>query len=84
MQTTPFSHGTRFADEAALCYLGSCSEVYLEKAFDSTGWRPTDGLPAASELGETSMMLVVHPTLNVAKIENTWSVIDKLLRAVKC
>ena len=45
------------------CYQGSCSEVYLEKAFDDTGWRPRDRLPAARALGETSMMWLVHPTL---------------------
>src|SRR5690606_4633162 len=26
------------------CYQGSCSEVYLEKAFDGTGWRPAQPL----------------------------------------
>src|SRR5690606_19638599 len=36
------------------CYQGSCSEVYLEKAFDKTAWRPTERLPVAKELGETS------------------------------
>ncbi|MEH8254256.1 DegT/DnrJ/EryC1/StrS aminotransferase family protein [Aeromonas veronii] len=46
------------------CYQGSCSEVYLEKAFDNTPWRPLQRLPNAKLLGETSLMMLVHPTLN--------------------
>ena len=42
---------------------GTCSEVYLEKAFDGTGLRPGSRLPVACELGETSLMFMVHPTL---------------------
>lgn len=53
------------------CYSGSCSEVYLEKAFDGTGWRPEQPLPVARELGETSMMFLVHPTLTDVEIEKT-------------
>ena len=33
------------------CFSGSCSEVYLEKAFDNTGWRPELPLPVAHEIG---------------------------------
>lgn len=47
------------------CFSGSCSEVYLEKAFDGTGWRPAHRLPVARELGETSLMFLVHPTLSL-------------------
>ncbi|MBU0664994.1 MAG: DegT/DnrJ/EryC1/StrS aminotransferase family protein [Proteobacteria bacterium] len=53
------------------CYSGSCSEVYLEKAFDSTGWRPAERLPIAKKLGETSLMFLVHPTLTEADIQQT-------------
>jgi dTDP-4-amino-4,6-dideoxygalactose transaminase len=53
------------------CFSGSCSEVYLEKAFDSTGWRPKEPLPVARELGETSLMFLVHPTLTKDEISNT-------------
>jgi hypothetical protein len=44
------------------CYSGSCSEIYLEKAF-TEGMRPKSRLPVARELGETSVMFLVHPTL---------------------
>ncbi len=63
------------------CYQGSCSEVYLEKAFDNTGWRPPERLPVARELGETSLMFLVHPTLTPAEIEKTCSVITAVLGA---
>lgn len=53
------------------CFQGSCSEVYLEKAFDGTGWRPAARLPVAQALGETSLMFLVHPTLTVAEVEKT-------------
>ncbi|WP_274572449.1 DegT/DnrJ/EryC1/StrS aminotransferase family protein [Neisseria leonii] len=43
------------------CYQGSCSEVYWEKAFDGTPWRPPAPLPAARKLGETALMFLVHP-----------------------
>ena len=61
------------------CYTGSCSEVYLEKAFDNTGFRPRERLPVAKQLGETSMMFLVHPTLNKAEIEKTQAVVTEVL-----
>lgn len=56
-------------------FSGSCSEVYLEKAFDNTGWRPVQRLANAKELGETSMMFLVHPTLTRAEMDITCQVI---------
>lgn len=44
-------------------FSGSCSEIYLEKAFDNHPSRPKARLPMAKELGETSLMFLVHPTL---------------------
>jgi len=57
------------------CFQGSCSEVYLEKAFDGTGFRPEKRLANAVELGETSLMFLVHPTLMQVEIDKTVSVI---------
>jgi dTDP-4-amino-4,6-dideoxygalactose transaminase len=65
--------------EGVPCYQGSCSEVYLEKAFDGTGWRPEVRLPVARELGETSVMFLVHPTLTEAEIAKTCSAIAKVM-----
>jgi dTDP-4-amino-4,6-dideoxygalactose transaminase len=53
------------------CFSGSCSEVYLEKAFEGTGLRPRHRLPVARELGETSLMFLVHPTLSEEAVELT-------------
>jgi dTDP-4-amino-4,6-dideoxygalactose transaminase len=60
------------------CYSGSCSEVYLEKAFDNTGFRPKERLPVAKELGETSLMFLVHPTLTKEEIQKTCQVLTEV------
>ena len=65
--------------EGVPCFQGSCSEVYLEKAFDGTGWRPEPRLPVAKALGETSVMFLVHPTLTEAEIQKTCSAIEKVM-----
>lgn len=61
------------------CYQGSCSEVYLEKAFEGTGWKPERRLPNAKELGETSLMFLVHPTLTETEITKTCMVLQSVL-----
>jgi len=61
------------------CFSGSCSEVYLEKAFDGTDWRPEKRLPVARELGETSLMFLIHPTLTEAEIEKTCAVLTDVM-----
>lgn len=58
------------------CFHGSASEVYLEAAFEGTGWRPSERLPAARALGETSLAFLVHPTLTDAEVEMTCDAID--------
>lgn len=60
-------------------YSGSCSEVYLEKAFDNTGLRPAQRLPVAMELGETSLMFLVHPTLTSAEIDKTCTILCNVM-----
>lgn len=66
--------------EGVPCYQGSCSEVYLEKAFDGTSWRPKHRLPIAQELGETTLMFLVHPTLTTTEIEKTCDVLSQVMR----
>jgi dTDP-4-amino-4,6-dideoxygalactose transaminase len=61
------------------CYSGTCSEVYLEKAFENTGWRPENRLPVAKELGETSLVFLVHPTLTEPEIQKTCDAIVKVM-----
>lgn len=64
---------------AVPCYSGSCSEVYLEKAFDDTYWRPKESLPVARELGETSLMFLVHPGLTADEIERTCAALGQVM-----
>ncbi|MGC8121861.1 DegT/DnrJ/EryC1/StrS family aminotransferase [Marinobacter sp. VGCF2001] len=66
-------------DAGVPCFSGSCSEVYLEKAFDGTDWRPAERLPVARELGETSLMFLVHPTLTQAEIDKTCQVLADVM-----
>jgi len=63
------------------CYSGSCSEVYLEKAFDNTSLRPKERLPVAKELGETSLMFLVHPTLTDDEIQKTCDILTEVALA---
>jgi dTDP-4-amino-4,6-dideoxygalactose transaminase len=65
--------------EGVPCYQGSCSEVYLEKAFDGTGWRPQERLPVAKMLGETAIMFLVHPTLTEAEVAKTCDVVRRVM-----
>jgi len=65
------------------CYHGGCAEVYLEKAFEGTGWRPESRLPTARELGETSLMFLVHPTLTNSEIEKTCAVLKEVFTAAE-
>lgn len=61
------------------CFSGSCSEIYLEKAFPME-WRPSQRLPVARELGETSLMFLVHPTLDEQDIDRTCAVVESVMQ----
>lgn len=60
-------------------FSGSCSEVYRERAFDGTGFRPSVQLRGAQELGDTSLMFLVHPTLTDEEIQLTCDVLDDVM-----
>jgi dTDP-4-amino-4,6-dideoxygalactose transaminase len=64
--------------EGVPCFSGSCSEIYLEKAFPAA-WRPESRLPVARELGETSLMFLVHPTLAEEHIRATCEAVKKVM-----
>jgi dTDP-4-amino-4,6-dideoxygalactose transaminase len=64
--------------EGILCFSGSCSEIYLEKAFP-VEMRPPVRLPVAKELGETSLMFLVHPTLSETDMYDTADAVEKVL-----
>jgi hypothetical protein len=61
------------------CYSGSCSEIYREKAFTDAGYGPENRLPVAQELGETSLMFLVHPTLTDEEIGKTCAVVEEVM-----
>lgn len=65
------------------CFSGSCSEVYLEHAFDGTNWRPETRLKNAQILGETSLMFLVHPTLSIESINKTIASIAEVIQQLK-
>ncbi|MDO5058307.1 MAG: DegT/DnrJ/EryC1/StrS aminotransferase family protein, partial [Neisseria sp.] len=61
------------------CFQGSCSEVYLEKAFDNTPFRPQGRLKNAQELGETALMFLVHPSITDEQITRCAEVIREIV-----
>jgi dTDP-4-amino-4,6-dideoxygalactose transaminase len=67
------------SDAGVPCYSGSCSEIYREQAFTRSGLGPEQRLPVARELGDTSLMFLVHPTLSDAAIERTCDVVCEVM-----
>jgi dTDP-4-amino-4,6-dideoxygalactose transaminase len=57
---------------------GSCSEVYLEDAFPPE-LRPSQRLPVARELGETSLMFLVDPTITPDDVERYCDVVADVM-----
>jgi len=57
--------------EGVPCNMGSCSEIYLEKAFTNAGLGPRQRLPVAKALGEEAIAFLTHPTLNASEVERT-------------
>ena len=62
------------------CFSGICSEIYLEKAFIQRGLLQ-ERLPVAKELGETSLMFLVHPTLTEKHILYTCDVVNTVMNS---
>jgi len=61
------------------CFSGSCSEIYLEKAFPQD-MRPPNRLEVARKLGETSLMFLVHPTLTSQNMWDTCEVVKEVMK----
>ena len=64
--------------EGVPCYAGSCSEIYLERAFPAD-LRPPTRLPVAKELGESAMMFLVHPTLCDLDMKDMADAVEKVM-----
>ena len=66
--------------EGVPCFGGICSEIYREKAFPPE-WRPAQRWKVAQELGETSLMFLVHPTLTEEHMQQTCDAVEKVMNA---
>ena len=64
-------------------FSGSCSEIYLEKAFKDSKFSIKKRLPNAKELGETSLCFLVHPTLTKKDMNKVSSVLLKVFTKIK-
>lgn len=68
------------AARGVACFSGACPEIYREKAMAERGFAPPAPLPVARELGHTSLMLLVHPTLDEAAMHRTADVVEAVVR----
>lgn len=59
-------------------FTGSCSEIYLEKSFQLSGYSLQPRLPVARQIGETSLMFLVHPTINEEEMASVSSCIEEV------
>lgn len=66
--------------EGVPCFVGSCSEIYREKAFADAGLQPGHRLRVARQLGETSLAFLVHPTLDARAMQDTCAAVRKVMR----
>lgn len=67
-------------EQGVPCFSGSCSEVYREKSLQDAKLAPETPLPNAKELGETSLMFLVHPTLEREHLEATCQALQTVMR----
>ena len=65
--------------EGVPCFSGICPAIFQERAFDRPPFRVKRLLPVAEELGQTSLMLLVHPTLTESDMSDTCRAVEKVL-----
>jgi dTDP-4-amino-4,6-dideoxygalactose transaminase len=63
------------------CFVGSASELYLERAFKDAGFGPLSSFPVAKELGATSLAFLCHPTLSEEAVAYTETVVTDVVSA---
>ena len=68
------------AARGIFCGSGSCPEIYREKAIRDLGLAPAERLPVARMLGETSLMLLVHPTLDDEAMHKAADIVETVVR----
>ena len=69
-----------FSKKGIPCFEGSCSEIYLESAFNKKNFKPKKRLSNAKKLGENSLVFLVHPTLTKKDISFMKTSMDKIFR----
>ena len=67
--------------EGVPCLQGGCSEIYRERAFVDAGFGPAGALPVAARLSDTSLMFLVHPTLDESDMRDAAQAVAKVMRA---
>lgn len=65
--------------EGVPCMSGSCAEIYRERAFADAGWVPPVPLPGAAGWSQESLMLLVHPTLTPADMNDAVAAVRKVM-----
>jgi dTDP-4-amino-4,6-dideoxygalactose transaminase len=60
------------------CFAGSCGEIYRERAFVDLGLAPARPRSVARALGATSLMLLVHPTLEPEDLRYACRVVEEV------
>lgn len=65
--------------EGIPCSVGSCGEIYRERAFVAAGLMPARPLPVAVELAETSLALLIHPTISASDVDDMARAVAKVL-----
>jgi len=61
------------------CFSGSCSEIYLEQAFIQNSTQAIQTKSIAKRLGQTSLMLLVHPTLTEIMINKVATALENIM-----
>ena len=70
---------SKISEKGVPCFSGSCSEVYLEKAFENTNFRPDQRLKNAKKLGEQSVAFLCHPTMEKKDVAFICDIMKKVI-----
>lgn len=66
--------------EGIPCFSGSCPEIQKEQAFAKLSYSQlSHEITVGKQLGETSLMFLVHPTCQKSDLENTCKAVEKVL-----
>ena len=71
---------TAIIEEGIPCFSGICGQIHREGAFKKHGFLPAEELSVSEELMNTSLMFLVHPTLEKKNIENTIQAVKKVMK----